>query len=40
MVGSYVPSFWLLALLCLFANAIILLWVKPVLRRRVAASRP
>ena len=40
MVGSCVPSFWLLALLCLFANAIILLRVKPVLRRRVAASRP
>jgi len=39
LLGSYVPSFWLLALLCLFANGVILLWVRPVVRRRVAAGR-
>ncbi len=35
LVGSYAPSFWLLAFFCLAANVIILVGVKPALRRRI-----
>jgi OFA family oxalate/formate antiporter-like MFS transporter len=40
LTGTYVASFWVLALLCLAANALILFGVKPALRRRIAAGRP